>query len=321
MMGRLVRDEKASLQNNTVFVYTHISIPRIHGWMVRVIICHGRRGFVVRSAPAFHLLHPSFRHHLFLVLSDQIAVIAFVQPPALVHGNVFLTKLHECNVAGPNRTSQQTGVHFVKLDLRVGQHLTSHLGFQNTLIGQGSVGPSNETIVPVPCALAVAKETQLKGCGLIETGEGSLAGSSSIAALLRDHTLRTRRRPARQRRSSEEGRPAAQNISGSKQAERHGLLVCLLACLLSLQMLAIQAIKKAINGSAGHGNVTEGVRGEDKRHRPWSKKEEEERRSNAFRLTSNRWQSPRQRSSNCLPSQIWTCVSVFFKCDAIVTLW
>jgi len=47
---------------------------------------------------------------------------------------------------------------FIELKTGAGEHLTSDTGFEDSVVGEGCVGPADEAVVAVPCGLAVAEE-------------------------------------------------------------------------------------------------------------------------------------------------------------------
>lgn len=54
-------------------------------------------------------------------------------------------------------------MNFVEQNTALLQHLSSDACFQDTVVGEGSVCPSDEAIVSIPRTLAVAEEAEAEG--------------------------------------------------------------------------------------------------------------------------------------------------------------
>jgi len=54
-------------------------------------------------------------------------------------------------------------VHFVKENGGFLEHLTGDASFEDSVLGEGGVGPADEAVVAVPGALAVAEEAESEG--------------------------------------------------------------------------------------------------------------------------------------------------------------
>lgn len=57
---------------------------------------------------------------------------------------------------------------FVKENPAVFEHFSSHSRLEDTVVGQGCVGPSDETIVTIPGALSMAQKAKIVGCFIID---------------------------------------------------------------------------------------------------------------------------------------------------------
>lgn len=121
---------------------------------------HWWRRLIIWASPAFHLIGPILSDRLLLVLSDEITVAPLIQSPVLVNREIFLSHFHEYQIGGSNASSQHGSMNFIKPDATVMHHLTGNSSFQNSVICQGGVSPSNEHVVPVPGALSVTEKAK-----------------------------------------------------------------------------------------------------------------------------------------------------------------
>jgi hypothetical protein len=100
---------------------------------------------------------------LFLVLTDQVSVVAFIQSPVLVDGDIFLTELHENQIGRSNAATKHGCVDFIKLHARLREHLTSDTSLENSIVGKGSIRPTNETVIAIPSRLAMSHKAKCVG--------------------------------------------------------------------------------------------------------------------------------------------------------------
>lgn len=139
--------------------------------MVRVIIGHGRRGLVVRASPALHLIGSVDLHDLLLVLPDEVAVVPFVESPALVDGDPLQAHLHEGQVGRSDRSAEEGGVDLVEFDPALLQHLAGQASLEDAILGEGRISPTDESVVAIPRALAVAEKYQVVMRVLVDGGK------------------------------------------------------------------------------------------------------------------------------------------------------
>ena len=139
-----------------------------------MIIFHHGRWFIVRSPPTLDLIFSKLQDDFLFVLSYQITIMPFIQPPMLVNGNIFLSQLHEYQIGGPDAASQHARVNFIKENATLGQHVSGDSCLEHAVIGQGSIGPTNKPIVAIPSALTMTQKDHLIGSLTIETGKLSL---------------------------------------------------------------------------------------------------------------------------------------------------
>jgi len=151
--------------------------------MVRVIIGHGRRGLVVRASPALHLIGSVDLHDLLLVLPDEVAVVPFIEPPALVDGDPLQAHLHEGQVGRSDRSAEEGGVDLVEFDPTLLQHLAGQAGLEDTVLGERRIRPTDESVVPIPRALAVTEKYQVVMRILVDGGEVAFAMRAKANAL------------------------------------------------------------------------------------------------------------------------------------------
>jgi hypothetical protein len=71
-------------------------------------------------------------------------------------------------------------MHLIKQNVGFPKHFTSHSGFQDSLIRQWSVRPTNKAVVSVPSALAMSQKAQLEWRCLIERREASALDSKIV---------------------------------------------------------------------------------------------------------------------------------------------
>ncbi len=89
----------------------------------------------------------------------------------LAYGNIFLFHLHQHQVGCTDASTKERGVYLVEKNTAVLEHLPSHSRLENPVVGQRCVGPSDETIVAIPGALAVAQKAKIVGRLFVETGK------------------------------------------------------------------------------------------------------------------------------------------------------
>lgn len=120
--------------------------------------------------------------HLLLVLSNEVAIIAFIETPALVDGDPLQTHLHEGHVGGSNRSAEKGSVHLIELDATLLQHLTSQPSLKDTILSEGRISPSYKSIVAIPRALTMSEEYHIVMSILIDRGEvGAPMGTQTNA--------------------------------------------------------------------------------------------------------------------------------------------
>ena len=88
-----------------------------------------------------------------------------------MHGNVFLFNLHQYQVGSPDASPKQRGMDLVKENTAVLEHFAGNPCLEDPVVGQGRVGPSNETIVTIPGALAVAQKAEVVRSPIIDASE------------------------------------------------------------------------------------------------------------------------------------------------------
>jgi hypothetical protein len=66
-------------------------------------------------------------------------------------------------------------MNFVEFHATVGQHLTSYSRFEDTILCQGCVSPSNKPVVTIPGTLAMSKKAQIVRGIIVDAGKLSLS--------------------------------------------------------------------------------------------------------------------------------------------------
>mmetsp|Transcript_5317 Transcript_5317/g.11820 ORF Transcript_5317/g.11820 Transcript_5317/m.11820 type:complete len:231 (-) Transcript_5317:13-705(-) len=150
---------------------SYISVTRFKLWVIGMIGSHWRRWLVIGASPPFDLILAKLLDHIFLVMSHEISIGSFVESPGFAHGNVFLSGFHQHNVDRTNGPSQQRSVDFIKHHAALADNTSGSASFENPIFCQRSICPSNETIVTVPCALAMTKKANVIGRLGVKTGE------------------------------------------------------------------------------------------------------------------------------------------------------
>mmetsp|Transcript_7959 Transcript_7959/g.16433 ORF Transcript_7959/g.16433 Transcript_7959/m.16433 type:complete len:423 (-) Transcript_7959:513-1781(-) len=149
----------------------HVAVARVPCRVVLVAVAHRGGWLVVGPPPGLDLFLSVDLDGFLLVLADELAVVALVQSPVLVNGDVFLLDLHQDQVGRSDAPPQQRRVDLVEQDAAVLEHFPGHPCLQDAVVGQRGVGPADEPVVAVPGALAVAQETEIVRGLVVDAGE------------------------------------------------------------------------------------------------------------------------------------------------------
>ena len=141
----------------------------------RVFRIEQRRQGVVAAAPDVDLLVAVFFGGLFFVQTLQLAVVAFVQPPAFDLRHEQLVGFFQNDVAGFNRAGQDGSEGDVELVTFFLQFFTGGGGFGKPLLAQFHVAPACKQVFRVPFALSVADKYQFHVvCSNLRSVEGAI---------------------------------------------------------------------------------------------------------------------------------------------------
>src|SRR6478609_10706586 len=129
------------------------------------LIAFGQRWwrYVVAATPDLHLRLAMLLDGLRLVQALQRAVVALVQPPALLHRQPHAVHLVEGDPQGADGALQQRGVGVIETDARGLQFTAGLAGFLPALVGKVDIVPPGEQVGDVPQALAMAQQDEFAG--------------------------------------------------------------------------------------------------------------------------------------------------------------
>ena len=130
--------------------------------MPRIVGRERRRWNVVAAPPDFRLRLAVLRGGLGLVQSLQRPVVAFVQPPALLDRNPHQVERVERHPQRANRAREDRRVRDVERVAAFAQHTSGFRRLGSSSLGQIDVGPTGEPVFPVPRALAVSQQNELR---------------------------------------------------------------------------------------------------------------------------------------------------------------
>src|SRR6478609_11251155 len=129
------------------------------------LIAFGQRWwrYVVAATPDLHLRLAMLLDGLRLVQALQRAVVALVQPPALLHRQPHAVHLVEGNPQGADGALQQRGVGVVEADAGGPEFAARLARLFTALIRKIDVVPAREQVGDVPLALAMAQQDEFAG--------------------------------------------------------------------------------------------------------------------------------------------------------------
>src|SRR4029079_1358273 len=138
----------------------------------RVVVGKGWRRHIIGPAPQHELLIAALGPNRRLVLTLQHPVVALVEAPRSANRNPQPIGNVQGDFGGANCASQHRCVDDVWKQVVLYDQLTAALGLGHSLWTEVDVDPSGEQILPVPVALAVAKQHQGGGHRLNASSQG-----------------------------------------------------------------------------------------------------------------------------------------------------
>ena len=111
---------------------------------------------VEAATPEQHLLVTILLCGLLLVQALQGAIVLLIEAPCLNHGNPILVHCVKHVVQGLYGTLQVRSVGNLEMEAFLLHQLTCVEGFLLALLGEVNIGPTCETVLKIPLALAVA---------------------------------------------------------------------------------------------------------------------------------------------------------------------
>lgn len=126
-----------------------------NGVVVGVLLVHGGRRDVKGAPPDLHLLLPVLGGRFRLVEACEAPVMPLVEAPSAHHRQPHLVRAIQDGPEGTDGPLQHRRIADVKLHLGVLDGLGSPPGLLGPLFTQLCIEPATETVLLVPCALAV----------------------------------------------------------------------------------------------------------------------------------------------------------------------
>jgi hypothetical protein len=115
---------------------------------------------VVTAAPDQHLFVAVLLGHVGLVQALQRAIVAFVQPPVVLHWQPGALHFVQRVPQRPHGALEHGRVRHVKFVAALAQQAPGLAGLRHPGVGERDIGPAGETVLEVPGGFPVADEDE-----------------------------------------------------------------------------------------------------------------------------------------------------------------